>query len=136
MANESKVMVTAATTLVTTAETQAATSASVPENQAGAAAQGLVVRGVLNILAGTGTTAVQVRVRAGNNTLTGAQIGPTMTHTLAAAATAQVPFEVVDTTLVQAGAQYTVTVQQVGASANGTVNLATVGSEPVSSAPG
>lgn len=135
MANASGVQVLTATTLVTTAETIAATSSAVAESEAGAAAQGVKVSGVLNVTAGTGTTAVTVRVRAGT-TLSGALIGNAVVHTLAAAALANIPFEAIDPTLIQAGAQYVVTVQQTAATANGSVNQATISTEPISALPG
>lgn len=136
MANASGIQVTSSTALVTTAETAAATSSSVPENLAGPAAQGVKVSGVLNVTAGTTATAVTIRVRAGSG-LTGAVIGNAITHTLPAGETMSIPFEAIDSTLVQlAGAVYTVTVQQVGATANGSVNQATISTEPISSAPG
>lgn len=103
------------------------------------AGQGLIVRGTCNITAGAGTTAVVLRIRKGNQ-LTGALVGSALTHTLAAAATAQLYFEVLDNASVTApqdpeGAQsvgsnmYTLTVQQTGGTGAGTVNYATIGME-------
>lgn len=80
------------------------------------------ISGVLNVLAGTGTTALVIRVRQGVGT-GGAVVGAAQTVTLAAGSSASVPFSVEDTTgAVQTGTAYTVTVVQTGASGAGTVN--------------
>jgi hypothetical protein len=133
VANASDVQATGSTSLVTTAETAAATSSLVPEqNPSG---QGVRISGVVNVTAGTATTAVQVRVRAGSG-VTGTLIGNALTHTLAAGASASIPFDALDTTTVSAGLQYTVTVQQVAATGNGSVNQANISTTPVSGLPG
>lgn len=134
MSNTSTVQVTSATTLTTTTETVAATSTTNIENQPGG--QGVCINGVVNVTAGTGTTAVTIRVRAGSG-ITGTVIGNAVVHTLAAAAVANIPFETLDNS---AGAlvgtvTYSVTVQQTGASGNGTVNQATIMLEPSNAAP-
>lgn len=83
------------------------------------------VSGSLNVLAGTGTTAVVIRVRQGANTTTGTVVGVAETATLAAAASASIPFDFVDATNQFLSSQYTLTIQQTGGTAAGTVNLAT-----------
>jgi hypothetical protein len=86
------------------------------------APQPVKVSGVLNITAGTGTTAVVIRVRQGVGT-GGAVVGAAQTVTLAAGNSASVPFSIEDTTgALEAGTAYTVTVSQTGATAAGTVN--------------
>lgn len=97
--------------------------------------QGMKVRGTINVTAGTGTTAVVLRVRKGG--LTGALVGPAMTHTLAAGASANIPYDVLDNAPTQSpidpqGAQsvgsnlYLLTIQQTGGTAAGTVNYGTI----------
>lgn len=85
-----------------------------------APASGVLVSGFINVLAGTGTTAVVVKVRAGVG------VGGTQllsgTHTLAAGASANIPFEFVDYSGAFPIGQYTVTVTQTGGTAPGTVS--------------
>lgn len=91
------------------------------------APQPVKIKGTINILAGTGVTALVFRVRqgvgiAGAVVASGALTG-VMTHTLAAGNSASVEFAVEDTTgLIQAGTAYTVTVAQTGATAASTPN--------------
>lgn len=103
------------------------------------AGQGLIVRGTLNVTAGTGTTAVVIRVRKGNQ-LTGAVVGAALTHTLAAGASAQLYYEVLDNAPATAAVdpqgaqgvgtnQYLLSIQQTGGTGAGTVNYATIGME-------
>lgn len=112
-------------TLTTTTETIIATSSVIHTgDQHGSA----IISGYLNITAGTGTTAVQIRIRQGA-TLAGPLVGVADTHTLAAGASASIPYGNEDTSgYVQTvyGGQYCVTVQQVGATANGSVNDGTL----------
>lgn len=85
---------------------------------------GIGITGWVNLLAGTGTTAVVVRVRQGNTT-GGAQQGPSVTQTLAAGSTGTVPFAGVDFSNYSdnpTGYQYCVTVQQTGGTGAGTTN--------------
>jgi hypothetical protein len=102
-----------------------------------AAGQGLIVRGVLNVTAGTGTTAVVIRVRKGNQ-ITGALVGLAQTVTLAAGSSATIPYEVLDNAPITAGVDpqgaqsvgqnmYSVTIQQTGGTGAGTVNYGTIG---------
>jgi hypothetical protein len=84
------------------------------------------ISGVVNITAGTSTTAVVLKVRQGAG-ITGTQVGVNMTHTLAAGASASIPYEVEDTTVTNVqGQQYSVTATQTGGAANGTANIATI----------
>lgn len=108
---------TASVATATSAETVAS---STPSNSEVAPYGSNIVDGIVNITAGTGTTAVVVRVRQGTTT-SGPLIGPAMTHTLAAGATANIAFFVEDASPV-AGNQYALTVQQTGGTAAGTVN--------------
>lgn len=140
---ETKVAVSAVPT-ATAAETAIATSDTVswttPNNL-----EGLIVRGVLNITAGAGTTAVVVKVRKGAG-LAGATVGPAagVTHTLAAGASADIAYEMLDpnptpNVVPPSGAQsipqalYTVSVAQTGGTGAGTVNYGTIGMETAAS---
>lgn len=73
--------------------------------------------GTINFLAGTAATAVTVRVKTSGGTL----VGTAQLHTIAAGATANIPFTVVDQTG-SPTASYQVTLQQTAATGNGTVN--------------
>jgi hypothetical protein len=77
------------------------------------------IAGAMDLLAGTGTTAVVTRCRQGS--LTGAVVGVLETDTLAATNTGAIPFDFKDTASGYAQA-YVITVQQTGGTANGTVN--------------
>lgn len=121
--------VATAVNLVTTAETAALTlpfasgcsaNPSLANPISGSAAKNRI-NGVANITAGTAATSVQIRCRIGNNTITGTQVGPTLSYTIAAGASANVDFEFSDVPGLYAQA-YTITVQQVAATGNGTVN--------------
>jgi hypothetical protein len=80
------------------------------------------ISGVINLLAGTATTAVVIRIRQGSGT-GGTVVGAAQTITLAAAASASIPFSVEDTTgYLEAGGQYTLTAQQTSGTGNGTTN--------------
>lgn len=116
--------------LVTTAETVAVTISPAVAITA-PSGEGVAIQGSVNVTAGTGTTAIQVRVRQGTST-SGTLVGQAVTHTLAAGATASVPVDQQDSSasaLAGTADQWIVTVQQTGASANGTVNSATITAE-------
>lgn len=124
--------ITSPVTLTTTAETAAITVTSPPAGataQAGFSPTKVMLQGYVNVTAGTGTTSVQIRVKTGSGT-GGAQLHAATpdTHTLAAGASASIPFFEVDESFFAGanGMTYTVTVQQVGASGNGTVNAGTI----------
>lgn len=86
------------------------------------APQPVKISGVINILAGTGVTALVLRVRQGVG-LAGNVVGAAMTLTLAAAASGAFAFSVEDTTgALQAGTAYTVTLAQTGATGASTIN--------------
>jgi hypothetical protein len=83
-----------------------------------------VIRVYMNVTAGTGATALVIMCRQGNGT-TGNQVGPAYTHTLAAGNTASISLCFRDTSgwlEQEGGGQYTITVAETGATANGTVN--------------
>lgn len=141
MTTESKVAVQAvAITLAT--ETAVATSDTV--QYSAPQGEGLVIRGVMNVTAGTGTTAVTVRCRKGANTTSGALVGVANPDTLAAGNSESISFEFLDTAPVvtpsgtASGADvagtnvYTITLQQTGGTGNGTVNYGSVGVVPAS----
>jgi hypothetical protein len=119
---------TGSQTVTTTTETAAANTAALafaPPNNYG----GMIVRGSVNITPGTGTTAVVVRVRQGNGT-GGALVGNALTITAIAASPLVLPFSVLDPSATPAS-QYTVTVAQTAATANGTINQAEIETDPV-----
>ena len=83
----------------------------------------VVVEGQINVTPGTTTSAVVLKIRQGSGT-GGTQV-KSLTHTLAATATGNIAFRVVDTAPV-AGGQYTLTLTQTAGAAAGTVNDAVV----------
>lgn len=115
--------VTNAVTVTTTSETAAVTSPAQGISPP-TASLGLVVRGNVNFTAGTGATAVTIRVRQGSG-ITGTLVGNALTVTVAAGSSYDLAFDVVDTSPVPAQ-QYTVTVTQTAATGNGTVNQADI----------
>ena len=129
-------------TMTTTAETAAVSSLPVGYNQPSGAGFGLAVHGYVNVTAGAGTTSVSVAVRKGVGT-TGQVLASSDPDTLAAGNSQSIAYEFVDTTpavtpsgtATGAGVagtnQYTVTVQAVGATGNGTINHATIGVRPI-----
>lgn len=134
MGNQSAVAVSAVPTNVST-ETAIATSAATNYNNP--AGQGNEIGGTVNITAGTGTTAINIKVRSGAGT-GGAIIGPAagMNHTLAAGNSASITFDVLDPTVTpQPAQQYTVTVTQTGGTGAGTVNYACLYVQPATAAP-
>ena len=86
------------------------------------------IHGVINITAGTSTTAVVVKVRRGTG-IAGTQVGNSATHTLAAGASASIPFDYTDTAQFMANT-YSVTMTQTAGAANGTINAASMTVEP------
>jgi hypothetical protein len=128
--------VTGTTTLTTTTETVAATIAAPPELQSPSNGQGLLVSGTVNVTGGTATTTVTVRVRQGS--LTGAVVGDALVNTVVAATAPDTyAYQAIDPTLTYLnGETYVVTVQLAGATANGSVNYADIGVEPLTSANG
>lgn len=130
-------------TMVTTAETAAVTSLPVGYNEATGTGFGLAVHGYVNVTAGAGTTAMTITVRKGAGT-GGQTLAASDTDTLAAGGSESIAYEFVDTSPILtpsgtvtgadvAGANlYTVTVAQVGATGNGTINHASIGVRPVS----
>ena len=119
-----------AVSITLAAETVIATSDDLPLSQTGG--EGYEISGVANILAGTATTAVVLRVR--QNSLTGTIIGAAATHTLAAAASASIPFSVVDTAAATSPPNlYVLTAQQTAGTGNGTANVVTIKVAPATS---
>jgi hypothetical protein len=119
MANQHSVAASAVS-VPTTTETVLATIGPFNENQV-TPSQGIAFDGNINLLAGTGATAATVRVRQGTG-ITGALVGVAQVQTVTAGNTVNIPIAELDPTLVQVGAQYSVTVQQTAATGNGTVN--------------
>ena len=108
------------TALLSTAVLQAALPGAF--GQPGASPQPVRISGVINLTAGTGVTAIVLRVRQGVGT-GGAVVGAAQTFTLAAGNSASIPFAVDDVTgLIQSGTAYSITVVQTGATGASTVN--------------
>lgn len=114
--------VTTDTPVVTTAETAAVVSDPV---STGSGAEEITINGAVSITTGTGTTAVTLRCRRGSG-VAGAVVGETEPVTIGAAASANIPYSFSDTPGEVAGQLYTLTVQQTAASANGTINNASI----------
>lgn len=106
--------------VVTTNETVAHTSLPVSQSVDGEA---VTIEGSVRLLTGTNTTAVTVRIREGNG-ITGTVVGETIPVTVGAAINDPIPFGFTYNPASIAGMVYSVTVQQTGASANGTVTSA------------
>lgn len=122
--------------LVTTAETAALTTPAFPVNGAG---QGVRISGSVAGATGTGVTSVQVRVRAGAGTGGAIVANAVFQEAQAASSFYSMAFDILDTSVgvpaTPAGNPvYTVTVQQVGATGNGTVTVALVGVETANAA--
>jgi len=118
------------TTITTTTETVLATM--LPFNTLNPAGEGVVVSFDTMVTSGTGTTALVFRVRQGT-TITGALVANAITVPVTAGGTLPIGFTVVDSSALalndQNGLQYVVTVQQTGATANGTCTAATITAE-------
>ena len=115
----------AAVTLVTTSETLVAysglTKATTPTLRS-------IIRGWCQVLAGTNNTGIILRIRRGNG-IAGAVVAGGFTETLAAAATLDFNIVFAESLSNIDTMDYSLTVQQVAASANGTVNLASIETE-------
>jgi hypothetical protein len=119
---------------VTTAETVVGTITIPPENQPGG--DGVVISGIVTGTTGAGTTALVVRVRQGVGT-SGAVLPNSSTQQVGAAVNTNVPFTCLDTqTSYPQGNTYSVTVQQTGATGNGSNFNTTISSEPATSVAG
>ena len=111
-----------ATVITTTAETLAQNIPPSPLYLPGGSPQLVTIRVTVWVTTGTGVTAVQVKIRAGQNNTTTAQVGQTA-QTVAIASTLMAFTEIfVDTLPADLSASgYSVTVSQIGATGNGTV---------------
>jgi len=119
--------VAADTTLTTTAETVVATLSGVASQRAG---QVVRLHGQINITTGTTTSAVVMRVR--EDSLTGTLVDELETQTLATATGSPEDHEIVVTHSPSgelSGKTYVLTVSQTAATANGTVNHASLEAE-------
>lgn len=111
---------TADTTITTTTETVAATLSGLSTP---AADSDVVLSGTVQVTAGTGTTALVVRVRRGTDA-TGTLIGEAETDTTTAGNLIAIAIQVRDTPGEVSNQSYVITVQQTGASGNGTISNA------------
>lgn len=132
MANKSLSTATNAT-LTAAAESVVITSPPVNVNNPGG--QGMEVSGVINVSAGTGTTAVVIKCHQGVGT-GGAAVGPAggVPHTIAAGTNGQIAYSFLDPTTNAVGQQYTVTATQTAGTANGNAAYATIGVTAVTGA--
>lgn len=130
MPTSPNVKVNSGVTLVTTAETVLTTTVARQVNAPSSIGQ--YISGVINVTAGAGTTAFVVRVRAGSD-LTGAVIGGPETVAATASVNANVAYAQMDF-VNNAQVQYTVTIQQTGATGNGTVNFVSLSEQTANTA--
>lgn len=80
------------------------------------------ISGTINLTPGTAATAVVVKLRQGVG-VGGAQVGPSYTHTVAAAAPQSITFGFTDSTgFLEGGGQYTLTVTVTSATGATTIN--------------
>lgn len=107
---------TATVTVTTTTETSACTLTGVNAE----AGQVVRIEFAAQMTSGTGTTAITVRVRRGSGT-GGALVGPANALTATAGNTSILTYQVEDSPGAVAVFPYSVTVQQTGATANGSV---------------
>lgn len=108
--------------VVTTTETVALVTPPVSTTWGG---DQIDVEGEINITAGTGTTACVLRIRRGNG-ITGTVVRAADTDTIAAGSSESFLLQGIDTPGDVAGQVYSLTVQQTAATANGTINGASV----------
>ncbi len=106
------------TTLVTTAETVIGTFLGISVSGPGSR---VLISSTVIVTPGTGTTAIQLRVRRGT-TVAGAQVGSTVQFPVTAAVLNAGDISVVDSPGEVAGQAYVITAQQVAATANGTAD--------------
>lgn len=120
--NRVSALVTADTSIVTTAETVLATVGKIDTPGPGMRVD---LHGLVQLLVGTGTTGVTLRIRRGTDA-TGTLIGEANAETagFTAGSTTAFVIDVVDTPGELAGASYVLTVVQTGASGNGTASQA------------
>jgi len=118
----SQVSSTPAATITTTTETVGATLSAVSTQSADNV---VVLMGYLDVTTGTGTTAVVVRVRRGVDA-TGTLIQQAVTEQVTAGNEISVPIFVQDTPGEVSNQSYVITVQQTAATANGTLNRASL----------
>ena len=112
----------AAVTITTTTEKVAATTLPLTTDGAN---QTVNIDASGEVTTGTGTTSIQIRVRRGTG-ITGTQVGVTQTITTTAGNLYPFSIQVADTPGEVDGQQYVVTVQQVAATGNGTIDQAAI----------
>lgn len=120
--SDQHVEVTSNITLVTTTETPVAvftfgSAVATPSNPGPPNVAPTMISGTMEVTTGTGALGLNIRVRAGVG-ITGAVIGNADGPTVAAGSAYSIPFRKLDPV---GAVSYTVTVQQVAASANGQV---------------
>lgn len=116
--------------VVTTAETIAATGNELPIPYVNGK---VIIRGFILFTVGTDATSVTVRVRRGTSiTSTLVSGAVAVTQGVAAAAVVAIPFYAVDIVGALGTVQYSVTVQQAAATANGSIVDAVINTEVIS----
>lgn len=113
---EQSVAAAANQVITTTTELSIATTAGMSPDNPGRVFR---ITGAVKITTGVGTTGLIARVRRGSG-IAGALVGDATTVTAAAATTYDLAVDVEDSPGEVAGQQYSLTVQQVAATANGT----------------
>lgn len=102
-----------------------------PASLAGSGSAGTWISGDLQVVPGTGTTAMTIRCRYGSG-ITGATVDANIVVPVSAGVTNSIAFNFFDTTNANeqaGGVIYTLTAQQTGGSANGSVNSGHMGIE-------
>jgi hypothetical protein len=114
-------------TLVTTTETVVARSTMYGVNSPGG--QGICISGVVNVTGGTGNTNMLLRVRQPD--INGSVVGSNgaQNDSMGAGTIRSLAYEVLDTNDPVGVVTYVVTLQQVAATGNGTVNRASISLE-------
>jgi hypothetical protein len=110
-------------TQTVTTTTELAIAQLVPYQVANPGGTGVQLSGEINGTAGTGTTAIVARIRQGNG-ITGSVVGGPVTVSVTAGNTFEVNPTAEDVNNLLGDIGYSLTIQQTGASGNGSVNLA------------
>ena len=125
MPNLASAYATPGTAIVTTAETVAQNVPATPLALPMGSPANVIVRGTLNITTGASVTALQAKLRVGQNNTTTAQVGQTEQVPAIASTLQEIEFHFEDLTPADLSASgYTITVIQIAATTNGAVTSA------------
>jgi hypothetical protein len=117
-------VVNPATTITTTTETLCVNIPPIPLFLPAGSPQVLTIEVTLWITTGTGVTALQAKLRTGQNNTTTAQVGQTAQVVAIASTLQAVNVMFFDVTPADLASGYSVTISQIGATGNGTVTSA------------